>query len=295
MDINKILVNQFSKAVGKQIIQKIHTAEKELQPFIIPIYCECNKDFLTLLGSGILLKIQTDYILITAAHVIDDSEKGNLAIPFENTLNGLDGFYCSPIPVGKTRDDDMYDFAFAFLNSRTVDGLLRNYKFLDYSNLLLDDIDTGVKIYSFIGFPGSKNKTFFRIKPSPYSYFNSALNESNMIKYNINSNINIAVSYNSKSTYSSNNQKQQAPKPKGFSGGGIFTWEIKDKYRIGNYNVTPFLAAVFIATSNHNKIWIGTKIQAVLQGIRNSSSKLKKIIPDYSIHNLDLILKQKMP
>lgn len=293
MDIKKILLNQFSKAVGKQIIEKIHIAEKKLQPFIIPIYCEWSENFLTLLGSGILIKINSNHILITAAHVIDDSDKGNLSIPFENTLIGLDGFYCSPIPKGKTRDDDMFDFAFAFLDESTISGLLQNYEFLDYKNILLKDMDTLVKIYSCIGFPGSKNKTINSIKPAPYSYFNTSLDESKMTEHNIDSNINLAISYNSKSTYSSDGQKQQVPKPKGISGGGIFTWKIEDKNRIGNYKVTPFLAGVFIATSNHNKIWIGTKIQPILQGIRNSYTNLKKLIPDYQNYNLDLILKKK--
>lgn len=293
MNIEKVLVDQFSQGAAKIIIENIYNWKNNLQKFTIPIYCEWGNDNLTLVGSGILIKILDNYILLTAAHVIDETEKGNLAIPSEQDLTGLDGFYCSSIPIGKTRDDDNYDIAFAFLAPSTIQGLLTNYQFLEFSKLFIDNITFPVRLLSFIGYPASKNKTDYRIKPYPHMHTNSELNKEKYSEYKINTHFKLASSYNAKRTSTQSGVIVQFPDPHGLSGGGIFIWEIDDNSKVGNYRVEPYLAGIITDRTKDKKIWIGSNIKVALQGIRNNSLTLKNIIPDFSNYDHDFILKNR--
>lgn len=150
------------------------------------------------LGTGVLVRVDSDYYIWTAAHVIDKNIR-DIAIP----IGGSNVTY----PGGKwiknkseNRSSDDIDIAILKLNTETAKTLSKYYTFLDKSKILLNHKVEELPLYSINGFPAKRNKKEYNedkinlnifchstsgiTNPNEYADLNVDLNKSILLNYN---------------------------------------------------------------------------------------------------------------
>lgn len=117
---------------------------------VLPIGIQYDEERAELIGSAVLLRIGDRPFVITAGHVADWSERGELMI------GGRESFWMLP-PLRSSdhpgdRQKDPYDIAFAELGSETAAGL-GDVRFLESHELDVNSHAAAVPFYTAIGYP----------------------------------------------------------------------------------------------------------------------------------------------
>lgn len=271
-------MNQIIKAMQALIKENIHYQQEALVTYVCPVYSTNGSRF-EHVGSSILLSIGPKKLLITAAHIILDPNKKNLWIPGKNAELYLDCEFILSQDSGELHSNRNYDFAYAILSSNIVNQLNDFYCFEKIENIDLFDRNYTGKLYTFLGFPNSRNKTRYIIKPQAHSYTCHSSQISAFTEYGLNEISYIMAQYKKGAVFDFDEKKSEFPKPVGISGGGIWRWELKQENFIGNIKIKPLLVGLINKITKDQKHWVGLKISHILESIRISYPELDTYIP----------------
>jgi hypothetical protein len=122
--MNNETVNILS--LNDHIMKIVNEESSIIKTSTAPIYLNNNKKPM-LLGSGILLKIDSHYFLISAAHVLIDNGLVYY-IPYSGDFYNISG-KCDGVYVKENKDrvKDKFDFAILKLDDRSKEGLEKDY------------------------------------------------------------------------------------------------------------------------------------------------------------------------
>jgi hypothetical protein len=249
--------------------------EKPFVKFTLPIYSEIGTRKLSHIGTSSLLKINNNYFIVTAAHVLDNCKNNFPCIKIGKELMILEGFYSTITKEKKIRNDDLYDFAFTKLDNETAKSIgLKCFYNIDF---YLKTIFINLDLFTFLGYPNSRNKVYDRIVPKPYSFRSSTITLSQYNRLNINSEQHIGIFHKKDNVASSSGEKKTLPSLKGLSGGLILQWIIDIDKITKRLLLRPIVTGLITGKNTNNTIFYGTKIELILKAIYRIFSRNKSI------------------
>lgn len=258
----------------KNIIKQI--AEKQIESLSIIRNHTCilikNYSDYKVHGTGVFVKIQNLYLLISAAHVFDDFHE--LFIPLGNGETLLK-------PGGKliinnskvSRSNDDLDIGILILDDISVKDLIQSYDFVIESNLVINHDITYLHNYIVFGYPSSWSKKSFSrssFHSRPFINFTKCVDLAEYPELKRNEVLNIIVEYNRQETVNFKSKKFSfGPNLFGISGCGL--WYLDPQ----NYeeNANPKLLGIMTdwPISNRRRL-ISTRIDAITELLRKSES-----------------------
>lgn len=240
-------------------------------------------------GSGVFVKIQDFYFLLTAAHVVDNKMEDIYIGIAKHILLKLGGEYTTNIAPGH-RDDDKLDIAILKLSDEAVEKIGDTYQFLSEEELGINHEIKELPMYQSIGFPASKSKynTFKKsIVSNPFIYTTMPAKQNiyDELKSPIFSNL--IVHYEKEKVFDyKTGQYQTGPDPFGISGSGL--WFIPSQLREKGEKIDKKLVAIMTEWPTENRnFWIGTRIDIFTEIIRKKynldveKSKIVKVDVDF--------------
>lgn len=253
---------------------------------VCPIFvCYKASNKIEQIGSAVLLEIEGQMFLLTAAHVADWRDKGELCIPTEKGIEGIEGHIASMnVPKGVSRNKDKIDMAYFCLSEALVKKLHRSFLPLTMDDCWLTDNTQPKDIYSFSGFPLSKAKNRNdRYSSEMVTYSGVSTSAIKYEKLGYSDDTNIVIDYRRKKSVNLEGIKNMPSHPKGISGGAIFRWP-KDPDIEPKYFKRTLVGIGHTYLQKHNTL-IGTKLSLYIPFIGSNHPELfeKQTVEEDSI------------
>ncbi|WP_176761178.1 trypsin-like serine protease [Desulforhopalus singaporensis] len=238
-----------------------------------PIYGSDERENPYHIGSCVLIQVNDQKIIVTAAHVADNLNISKLYIGAKSKLVELGNEFKSTVkPYGK-RGDDHYDISFLKIS----DSLQRDLDELSFVNehemcLRLDY--TKGRQFLALGYPRSKNKKYFAqdrlIKSHLYKYSSVVKNDNKLCKrLGVSGDQHLFLDFNSKKSRDYNGNIVNSLNPQGISGGAML-----DMGRLANPNQYKTdaqcigrLAGIFIEHKSEFKVMVAVRINCIIDMI----------------------------
>jgi len=265
------------------VLKKVSLMRNRLYRHVCPIFDVNEKGELSQYGSSVLLKIDTKYFLITAAHVIAPSKRSiqylwgaSGEVPLKSMVQGSIHITSSSLD---DHNDDKVDLAHVQLLD-DAPTILNQFSFLNIRDIELTDLVSETKTYITIGYPLSLTKPRYKqpILDQRYLFHMSGIaNESIYKELNVPYQAYLAVIYDRNKVVDSSGYYKKAPYPKGISGGGILAFPNKPPSDIESE--IGKLVGIVLAYQAANNIILGIKIPVALEMIRLAHPELTVEIP----------------
>ncbi|MCC3256291.1 serine protease [Xanthomonas campestris pv. campestris] len=196
-------------------------------------------------GTGVYFKLNGDVYLLTAAHVIDGSEPGQLLVPGPDGLVPVAGSMYASFVGDENRKNDNSDFALFRLEAGCKKAL--NHHFSPFPQTKTELLTTSLELgcCSISGYPVSKgtNKGG-QLSSEIYSFRGVAAGAATYEKLGLDPSANIVLHYDrSRAVYPGTLQPFPGPALKGVSGGAIFSWP--KEHAMSNDWSIPSLIGIF--------------------------------------------------
>ena len=218
-------------------------------------------------GTGVYLKLNGDVYLLTAAHVIDGSEPGQLLIPGPHHLIPITGNMYASFIGDEERHNDSADFALFRLSASCKKSL--NHHFSPFpqtrTELLTSSLELGC--CSISGYPASKstNKAG-QLTSEIYSFRGVAAKEQTYEKLGLDPAVNIIIHYDrNRTVYPGTLRPFPGPALNGVSGGAIFSWP--KEYSMSDDWSLPSLVGVFHTYLKDSGLAVGTLLMPYIATI----------------------------
>lgn len=237
-------------------------------------------------ASGVFMKIDNDYFLLTAGHVVDDCEENiYIGIKQEEPLLRLGGEWTKNIPE-TTREKDKIDAAVLKLDDETIKKIGGAYQFIDINSIEINHSAKELPMYISLGFPASMSKYNSykkELKSTPFQYITMCAEDCVYEKLGCKSKENLITHYDKKNVVDyKSGEKKTGPDPYGISGSGL--WYVPETEVLKTSGVNKKLVAIMTEWPSENRnYWIGTRIDVFTEIIRN---KYNINIPKSSIVNV---------
>jgi hypothetical protein len=226
-------------------------------------------------ASAFFLGVADSVFLVTAAHVVDDAKDVYIAyyvpeeVPFES--DGIAAI--TPSPNGN-RKEDRIDIAVLKLKLEAVQAIRKGgiYKYFAIGDLDCDSPKVVGTLFTVAGFPHSKY-TYDRakaiFKPEPLSYLGVSVSRKRHLSAGVDPIASIAFKYNRKRAANEAGPIRRLTHPQSMSGGPVFH---RDK-----------LCGVFIEYDKTRALGIATRIEVVVEMIRDKWPELANLLPPQRI------------
>jgi hypothetical protein len=234
---------------------------------ICPIFRE-NGNKAEQFGSGVLINISGEIFILTAAHVLDESDSCDLLIPGKKSLIFPSGFFVrGPNPISGKRIDDHIDLAYIHLSKEIADDLNDDLIPLNNKDFDCSDVSNEGDAYSLIGYPASKSSSTNTISTTEL-FVLTGEGQKNHFYENLGLNIkdNLIIRFRRKKGFClQREQRVLMPNPQGLSGGGVFSWS-KD---LPNKNElkTPKLAGIITEYHRNKHFFVSTRLELFIKCI----------------------------
>ena len=241
-------------------------AQNELSLYTYPVFSTAKNNLPELIGTSVVIEIDSRIYLVTASHVITYFTNENSAFYIATG----DRFVEIKGNVTRSVNKKIDHFDIAFIEITSDFANLNNIGYLPQSRLM-----AGRKFHhpelSFIhGYPCSKNKQASSLKDGKvfrsYAFsYAGKINENfkNWSKYNKDPAVHICMNYGkSVDIYGNNNIP---PSPRGISGGGLWIMPSMAKPTI------LYLSGIFIEYWSRDKISFSTRIDPIIDFIRKNT------------------------
>jgi hypothetical protein len=247
---------------------------------VCPIF-RTNEQGTEQFGSGVLVRIGEHHFLLTAAHVLDDSERYDLLIPGRDGLKGLNGHFAGMrMPSSGNRSDDRYDIAYVKLLKEELGMLHHDLMFLEAHECDTFDAVTAKDTYTVIGYPAEKSKTSSgEVATSIFSFSSEGVKDYRYKKIGCNLDHHLLVQFRRHRAFSYKTmQNSGVPDFAGLSGGGVFAWskELPDPRALSQ----PKLTAIVTEYHVRSHVFVATRLSCYL-------ACLKKNDPDLPIMGVE--------
>lgn len=202
-------------------------SEKYLKS-VRPIYGSSELGKPEHIGSCVLLEINKEKYLITAAHVIDHNERTTL---YTSGISGTDELIpieCENVirtkSIDGTRKNDRFDFAILPVSENMMQNM-GSVIFLNESDIFNHEPDKGM--YLALGFPNSKNKKpnnrEKKVSQNPFIYSSHIEKNSDIFeKIGVNPDSHYLLDFCSRHSKDELGNMVNSICPQGASGGGLF-------------------------------------------------------------------------
>ena len=254
---------------------RIAQLEMSLAKYPVPILGVKANKTPSIVGSGFLLHIAHRTFITTAAHVLNEQGDQGLYVPGPNGLHQL------AMKIYRTHMDEAHgiDFDLAF-NELPADlpGVLSHYASIDIRQADPNHVPSTDTIYSFIGYPASRNKARLdtrTIQPTILPYRAVTLLPEQYEQCGLSTSVHLAVGFDEPNTKYPNGSVATPPNPKGISGCSV--WSLGRLPAIDSNVASPQLVGIGIAHMKHPERLEATRIAVLLEAIR-------QIFPDTSPH-----------
>jgi hypothetical protein len=223
-----------------------------------------TRDRPSVYGSGVLLKLPSRHLLLSAAHVFDE-ERGNIWFSEGVVADGAKvEIHTSHPPEGK-KSNDMLDVGVCAFPAEIAQRLeSQGFKFIRAGDIDVNDASSEGRTYAFTGFPGSKQNSIdfrsrkMRLKPMEYSL--GCRSPSTIAKDGFVPSIHIAAHFDRTAMMDGKGARITAPEPFGMSGGGVWHRSSSGYSLIG----------IGTEWDDRNKVLLGTRIGVLVSLIRRS-------------------------
>ena len=237
---------------------------------IVPIFSKAKyTDTLHQIGTGIFCEFEGILFLITAAHVTDNLENGELLVPTNIGIAAIEGYVAYiDLPPEIRRQDDEVDIAYFRISTRFARNLAAVFKPLSNSRSMLIGTALDLEICSICGFPVSRaKKKQGRYTSESAAYRGVAAREETYEKLGLSPELNIIIHFHKKFTVRpADGQKTNPIGPRGVSGGGIFSWP--EGQGLSNDWSLPKLVGIFHTYKESDGLMIGTNLLSIISAIQ---------------------------
>lgn len=261
-------------------LQCIRDTECQIDASAVPLYRGAGRHRSPdLIGTGFPVHIGTRKILLTAAHVVACLESEHFYIPNGPTLEPFD---CRIRRIGRSdrnRDNDEIDLALIDLDEEQSKRLSR-YVFVRTSEMEFPTFRNEPQIlYSFIGYPASKNKAKHRVTeltPMLLRLRGMPIAVDEYRKFGRPFETHLIVEFDEKSAIGPNGI-QISPSPKGLSGGPV--WMLGNIPELVDGSSKPLLAGMAIENKRGGLVAVRTWL--LLQIMRTIYPELRELIEGF--------------
>jgi len=218
-------------------------------------------------GTGIFIKIDNLYLLISAAHVFDNFEELFIILDNGKYIFKPGGEIIKNLPKS-TRDSDDLDIGILILDDESVEEIKTNFEFLNQSNIQINHQIDYSKNYLVFGYPSSWSKKSMSrnsFHSRAFIGFTNSITVNEYKKFGRQSFLNIILNYDRESTINIKSKSiSYGPSLHGISGCGL--WHLNSL----NPNNNPVLVGIMTdwPISNRKRI-IATRIDAVTELLIN--------------------------
>jgi hypothetical protein len=220
-------------------------------------------------GCGILIKFNDNCYCLSNAHVLADTNLANTFILLGGgktmTIGGQ--YYYSKLPASGRRNDDPLDITIVHLSNDTIEGLkLRNYEFLEMTNVITGHPISEKDYIMVVGYPGSQTKIDNENKKvisKPFLFKTKAFMK-NLNGINFPKDFHFIAKYSRNRIIDSKTGSIKiGPKPHGISGSGL--WLLR---RDEHNDYKPFLIGIFSEYLENRALLVSTKVDLFIDVIR---------------------------
>lgn len=225
-------------------------------------------------GTGVFIEVDSNYFLLTAAHVIDQQENDIYIGVDKHEFLKLGGeLIVNSVRNSSLREDDKCDIAIFKLTEETVEKLKNRYKFIPKHELGINQHDVYLPEYLAIGFPATKSKYNSykdEIKSHPFIYTTLAASQEVYEELRCLRYVNIIVHYEKEKVVDYNTgQTLTGPDPFGMSGCGL--WHIPPQIVENGEYIKKNLVGILTEWPVENRnYFIGTRIDLFTEVIRQN-------------------------
>lgn len=250
---------------------------------IVPILNDDDGHVPMACGSGVLVAIDEEHFLLSAAHVLDKTAKHTLLIPTLSELKAIRGPMVCTVPPDGDRDLDWLDVGYVRLTAAEAQQLSPQFEFLPVGLIDVNDIATSQSHYVFSGYPGSAVQRRYRsnvLDGQQHSYTGRNASYCTYWQAGTNFIANIVVTFDAKRAI---DQQGRTVRPKdrhGMSGGGV--WVLSGSPILRK---VPRLRLCGVITEHpkQNNCLVGTRLFVLLEMIRKDLPHLSPMIPKSTV------------
>jgi len=223
-------------------------------------------------GSGVFIKVDNYYFLITAAHVTDDREY-DLKVPVANGKAIIIQGELNTNTINGLRKDDKVDICIYKLNEHTLSLLDNYYNFLEKEDLGINHNLNYLDMYLTFGYPSSQTEQKYKtniVIARPFYFVTQPKTEEFYSLLQCKQSENIIIHFDKYDFYDKETGKQYiAPNTYGMSGSGL--WYVPEQTNNINAFVEKKLVAILTEWWNEDKkCIISTRIDVVSEIIRQT-------------------------
>lgn len=250
--------------------------EDEVQRAACPIYGIKTSEGV-LVGSGFLLHIAEDLLLVTAAHVLEWRRTHALHLPGDKVLVPLGGQVLTTTTYDKDGKPDFgYDIGCVVLKTPTT---VPGCTVLSPASLDVDDLPARQTMYGFTGFPETQNRAKPGRKFQQSSVIYGAIpGKSELYKsLGFHPITHFIVEFEREKVISRERKIITGPKPNGISGGPV--WRLGHFAQIERGAAIPRVIGIGIEWHQKEKCLVGVRMSLVIGAIAGSFSKYQTLLP----------------
>jgi hypothetical protein len=235
---------------------------------VVPIFVD-KESAPCSIGTGFLVLVGDQHLLITAAHVLDKISEGHELYYYAGTKTkrAIAGdILLSRIPREGTRKQDVIDTGIVFLEGEGLPPYTEIGKEpMDAGRLAPFSTPRANKKYAFLGFPASKSKVTRpekNVRSAAYSYLSSSVAPEAYPPLDLSEKSHIVLAFNEKDIVHPDGRKMNFPKPQGISGSPL--WELRRPEDGG-----PRVAGIMIEHRKRHKAMVAVDIGFALRMLRD--------------------------
>jgi len=244
---------------------------------VVPITITRRGKWPEVCGSGIMVRVARAEALLTAAHVLDMADEGQLCSPWGDRFGVLYGYIWKNNLLGDKRENDPVDIGYVLFPHRVhTPRTFRHLKLAEVETELPDE--NGVKGFTLVGYPYRKTKRHrAAINTKQQRYSGSALSTDELRKHGLDPEVHIAFRFSLRKALEGNSDlRKTAPHPRAMSGGGIFAWPTSPDGLKKLPNRFP-LVGIFHSYDARRSLMIGTRIEYALAGLQQGIAHLEEL------------------
>lgn len=231
-----------------------------------------------LVGTGVVLDIDSQIFIASAAHVFDENNITSIYTFLEGINQIIEGQIQATSKPGNDRDEDKIDIAIYKVDDSLVPKFISTYHPVTIGEIDVNDIPSSKKYYAFIGHPTNKTKPKYRttiIKSQMFSYMGTIASEKAYQQLNLSKYSHIVIGFNPKKCIAEDGTICTFPKPKGMSGGGV--WLMEDLNSHSSQSYVNKLVGIGIEDHKNPKVMVGIRIGAVVEVIKKRFPDCKNL------------------
>lgn len=226
------------------------------------------------IGTAIFVHMYGETLLLTAAHVIDELNSGELLVPTEEGFSPIEGYmlHIDLLPEVR-RSEDMVDIAYYRLTERFATILSHHFTPIPHSRTQLIKSAHELTVCSASGYPTSKSKKDgMQYSSEIFSFRGVVANAETYKQLELSPDGSIVIHFSKKHAVDPATLKAfPTPGLKGISGGGLFAWPLGEE--TSNDWSLPKLVGIVHTFKEREGIIIGTTFLPLLAAI--SLGKMK--------------------